>query len=818
MITRGPNRLFPLLIAAMWMLGCAGDSPADESQGAIIDPPAQCSPGRPDCSSSSDFPDHGDLNEDNSAGVRFSDETGALVIDRVSQLPDADRDGVPDDADDCPETPDWISCDNDPSNDGLYATIFYDPEGSGEVIRRTVASTTAEIPQLDVYFLIDATPTLADEIAALQADISNIIAAVRLEFGDVRFGLGIYRAYPLSPLAAPYSQSPYHHILDLTDDDSLVEAAIGTLDTVANAALPTALTQALFATASGSGLGDMVANRGSCPDAGVADVGYPCFRPDALHMIMNISDSEVYNGPRLDGPSYADPPFAPGVGAAATTLPPVEMFPGLLDADDAASALDLGDLSTRSLTLLGMSNRLSNQVQTSIAPGCAPPPPPDPPPIPADPPEEPPGADMDDKDVVLAFRFDSTIANVNVFANNTHWPGANVALFGDSLLDPSNAFDCDGGTAGVGMWGSIAFSPMAAQQYYLVADGIVPAADPGLTPEGAFSISIVHDGDPANPTWLTADAPVTWTDVETALLASDIRVASVLALRDAASVPSDGSADARLIAAATRALTKADEEWVTELASSTGQGLAAAVSSTIRLARTDSVYDISATAVDDGMGPIDERDFVFSIRWQDCSQTEPTSCGWGAGARCRRCDPGAAVDFEVLFANRTVPPTETSQVFDFELVIRADEAVEVERIPVRVLIPDAAAHDFDDTDGTSFYRNTYDTTSRCITPPERPKWSDFTWEGDTPEGTAIEFQIRTAPTESDLSTAIPAIVEVPTDTESRVFDLTEELIADGLTYGLPYIQITAVFKPSLDPPATPSLEGWSFEFFCEAAE
>ena len=100
----------------------------------------------------------------------------------------------------------------------------------------------------------------------------------------------------------------------------------------------------------------------------------------------------------------------------------------------------------------------------------------------------------------------------------------------------------------------------------------------------------------------------------------------------------------------------------------------------------------------------------------------------------------------------------------------------------------------------------------------QPKWSDFTWEGDTPEGTAIEFQIRTAPTESELSTAIPAIVEVPTDTESRVFDLTEELIADGLTYGLPYIQITAVLKPSLNPPATPSLEGWSFEFFCEAAE
>jgi hypothetical protein len=818
MITKGQNAGFALLIVTTWMLGCGSGSPAEDSQVAVIDPPAQCSPGRPDCSSSSDFPDHGDLNAENSSGVRFSDETGALVVDRMDALPDADRDGVPDDADECPETPDWISCDNDPSNDGLYATIFYDPNGTTEVVRRTVASTTAEIPQIDVYFLIDATPTLADEIAALQADISNIIDEVRIEFSDARFGLGLYRAYPLSPLAAPYSQSPYHHILDLTADDGLVEAAVGTLDTVANATLPTALTQALFSTASGSGLGDMVANRGSCPEAEGADVGYPCFRPDALHVVMNISDSEVYNGPRADGPSYADPPFGPGVGAASTTLPPVEMFPALLDADDAASALELGDLSNRSLTLLGMSNRLSNQVQTSLAPGCALPPPPDPPPIPPDPPVEPPGVDMDGKDVVLSLRFDGTIGNVSAFANNTHWPGANVALFGDSLLDPSNAFDCDGGTAGVGMWGSIAFSPMAAQQYYLVADGIVPAADPGLEPEGAFSISIVHDGDPANPTWLTSDAPVAWTEVETALLGSDIRVASVVALRDGASTPIDGSVDARLIAAATGALTKANDEWVTELGSSTGQGLADAVSSTIRLARTDSVYDISATGVDDEGSPIDEREFILSIRWQDCSQTEPLSCGWGAGSRCRRCDVGAAVDFEVLFANRTVVPTESSQVFDFELVIRADDAVEVERIPVRVLIPEADAHAFDETPGTSFYRNVYDTTSRCITPPERPKWSDFTWEGDTPEGTAIEFQIRTAATEPELATSVPAIVEVPTDTESRVFNLTDELIADGLTYGLPYIQITAVLKPLASPPATPSLQGWSFEFFCEAAE
>lgn len=490
-------------------------------------------------------------------------------------------------------------------------------------------------------------------------------------------------------------------------------------------------------------------------------------------------------------------------------LPPVEMFPALLGADTAALALDLGDLSGRSLTLLGMSTLLTNQVNTAVAPGCA-----SPPPMPGDPP----GADMDDKDVVLTFRFDAPVLSAAAFADNTHWPGANLALFDSPLLDPAMALACDGGTAGNGSWGAIAWAPTTSQQYYLVADGIVPAADPGYMPEGAFSISIVHDGDPANPTWLTTDAPVAWNDVETALLASDIRVASVVTLRDAITMPSNGTLDAQLMALATDALTKGGGQWVTELASSIGEGLDAAVSNTIALARTDSVYDISLTDVDNDSTAIDERDFVLSVRWDDCADETVLGCGWGSGRRCRRCDIGAVIDFEVIFANTSVPPTATSQVFDFELVVRADNDVEVERIPVRVMVPDSASHEFDATPLSAFYRNAYDTTTRCNTPPEHPKWGDFQWDGATPDGTSIEFQIRTAATLGDLATAVPAIVEIPTDTVSDTFNLTEEMIADGQPYGLPYIQITAVLNPSSSPPATPTLEGWSFEFICEAAE
>jgi hypothetical protein len=201
---------------------------------------------------------------------------------------------------------------------------------------------------------------------------------------------------------------------------------------------------------------------------------------------------------------------------------------------------------------------------------------------------------------------------------------------------------------------------------------------------------------------------------------------------------------------------------------------------------------------------VDERDFVALVRYQDCAQGEPLRCSSGSGNTCTRCDVGAFLEYEVIFSNTSVSPDLTSQVFDFELVARADSAVEVERIPVRVMIPDAAAHEFDDVPGSSFYRNVYDSTARCNTPPEHPKWGDLTWTGSTPGATTIEF--------------IPVVVVIPTDTTSRTLNLTQELIADGQTYGLPYIQITALLNPTNSPPLSPTLEGWSFEFVCEAAE
>ena len=236
----------------------------------------------------------------------------------MSSLPDIDGDGVPDDADDCPGTPDWITLRQRPQQrwalpDGVLRPVGAQTRSYG------LAATTADIPKIDVYFLIDATPTLAEEIRVLQAEILNIIDDVRVNLpGRPVRSRAVSRVSAGSACGA-HSQAPYHHILDLTDDEVLVQAAVSTLNTVANATAASAATQALYSVASGLGLGDMVPNRGSCPNAPDADVGYPCFRAEALHVVMNITDAEVYNGPRPIGPEYDDEGFAPGAVAGVDT-------------------------------------------------------------------------------------------------------------------------------------------------------------------------------------------------------------------------------------------------------------------------------------------------------------------------------------------------------------------------------------------------------------------------------------------------------------------------------------------------------------------
>ena len=64
-----------LACAALFVLAACGIDPdARQNESAVIDPPAQCAPDRPDCSTSVDYPVANELDVTNSAGIRFSEE------------------------------------------------------------------------------------------------------------------------------------------------------------------------------------------------------------------------------------------------------------------------------------------------------------------------------------------------------------------------------------------------------------------------------------------------------------------------------------------------------------------------------------------------------------------------------------------------------------------------------------------------------------------------------------------------------------------------------------------------------------------------
>jgi hypothetical protein len=154
------------------------------------------------------------------------------------------------------------------------------------------------------------------------------------------------------------------------------------------------------------------------------------------------------------------------------------------------------------------------------------------------------------------------------------------------------------------------------------------------------------------------------------------------------------------------------------------------------------------------------------------------------------------------------------QVFEFDLVSLADGSVELNRIPVRVMVP-AAGTGF----GDGFYENTYDSDIVCDIPPDRPNWGTLTWTNlVTPSDSAIEFEIFTADSLAELANQIPTPLVVD-DTMANTIDVGDVLLpGDDKANSLIYLKIRAKLLASTDGASTPTFDGWSMEFHCEPGE
>ncbi len=780
--------------------------------GAGLTPPAECAGNDPLCVRAQDYPSQSDITTTNAENVTFSGTSFSLeLIQGSATIVDEDGDGVPDQADECPGMIGWrLPCDGDASNDGIYQTLYFNADS--DVTVRADIDVSGKITKADAYILMDSTGSMRGEQLKLIEDLTTgtfidattcagaagtgLVGALRCSIPDLWIGVGDFKEVSYLPHNNYFDMTPYHHYLDTTDNIQHVLDAVSSFVTDSNKDLPEATTQALYSVVTGQGLGDLVPNRGSCPATPAGRWGYPCFRPNVLPIILLFTDADMWNGPTANGHTYGNPPFDGTVGLGSL-LPPVEQSPNMLHANDPFSAWNIGDMTSKSMTVMGTNTNLGNNAQTWDKGACR-------------------QCDAmgtncwsDGRDGFIGFSLTAP-TDFLLSGQGTSYHTTNVAFL-DSTLGFVN---CDPGPGGGDYWGRFN-QTLAAGDWYGVSDASVATNVSTADRIGNYQLRFhnLTAHPTGDPSWLTKDLPVTWTEVETELLANGVKIVSVVSPNSGGyiAVPDVGE-----IQRITGSVDQNGDPYM-ELIAGDGTGLTTALLDAVRSLVGDTRRDISLVPEDNAAtAGFDETDFVTAVTATSCPTSGIQNCLGtsdidmdGSNDICLGCLAESKVEFSFRLGNNIVAQGATEQTFDFDMVAMADGTVELNRIPVRVMIPKAGTQF-----GTGFYQNQYSSEVTCRIPPERPDWGYLTWFGNTPGDSTIEFEFFTADFVEDLDNQIPASIVIPDDTTASPIDIGQLLVEQGKMNDKLHLRVRAKLKASSDLSQTPELQGWSLRFDC----
>ena len=162
--------------------------------------------------------------------------------------------------------------------------------------------TEAQVGRADVVFLIDTTASMQDEIDRIRDSLSDRLApGIQSEIPDAQFAVATFEDFPVDPFGA-LEDRPFDLRQRMTDDLAQVQASVNSIELGNGQDEPESQTEALFQIATGAGLGDpalpenpaFIPPRFGCPSGGS---GYPCFRDDALPVVLLFTDAPFHNGP-----------------------------------------------------------------------------------------------------------------------------------------------------------------------------------------------------------------------------------------------------------------------------------------------------------------------------------------------------------------------------------------------------------------------------------------------------------------------------------------------------------------------------------------
>lgn len=171
------------------------------------------------------------------------------------------------------------------------------PPDEGPV--RVAFTAPVELAVVDVFFLIDATASMVDEIDNVRAGLrGRVVPGVRRAIPDAAFGVALVGEFPVEPYG-PRDVRPYELRAPITRDVLTVESALERVPSWGNFDDPEAQVEGLYQVATGEGLGRWIEPALGCPMGGIGGV---CFRLDSLPVVVLITDAPMH-----DGPDGADP-------------------------------------------------------------------------------------------------------------------------------------------------------------------------------------------------------------------------------------------------------------------------------------------------------------------------------------------------------------------------------------------------------------------------------------------------------------------------------------------------------------------------------
>ncbi len=291
---------------------------------ALVTGPSTCNPCDPACAVSRDTPSARDL-PGRSTGLEYSPSAGGIQLEGgrggdPPPLPDSDGDGIPDVADDCVGPGAFRNADGSCYGD----TFFFHELPYGGPAEIDPLDVNVQVRTADVYFLMDTTGSMGGEINNLQRGLTSgsyiagcgngIIGAIRCTIPDAWFGVGAHDDYPWGGYgSARYGDVVYRNFQNISSSISASQNAVNRLRLHYGVDGPESQLSALWAIATGRGLGRYLGAQTGCTGG---RWGYPCFRPGTIPIVILFTDAPYHNGPF--GYNYGGPP-----GAVAPSWPTV---------------------------------------------------------------------------------------------------------------------------------------------------------------------------------------------------------------------------------------------------------------------------------------------------------------------------------------------------------------------------------------------------------------------------------------------------------------------------------------------------------------